>query len=184
MAHSGQYISQDAAIENRSKIDAKLAQESAGKGDNTVHGIPPFTVPRADGTLEASPDIRSNAPRTATARMMRRRQGEMARGDQDGDGDHTNQQGYRDGGDDLPREDGTRSKGRRTGGSSSSGGGGHHHAQQHGIAGSYASGFTSKRPLLQRLRKAAMPTLVGGLFAWYFDAVGVLIYRNDSRIKG
>ncbi|CAO3573591.1 unnamed protein product [Mortierella alpina] len=185
MAQSGQNISHDAAIENRSKIDARLVQESAGKGDNTVHGIPPFTVPRADGTLEASPDIRSNAPRTATARMMRRRQGEMARGDQDGDGDHTNQQGYRDGGDDLPNEHGTSGKAGRTGGSSSSSSGGHHHAQQSGgIAGRYASGFTSKRPLLQRLRKAAMPTLVGGLFAWYFDAVGVLIYRNDPRIKG
>lgn len=31
-------ISQDVAIENRSRIDAKLVQESAGKGDNTVHG--------------------------------------------------------------------------------------------------------------------------------------------------
>ncbi|KAF9283067.1 hypothetical protein BGZ68_005587 [Mortierella alpina] len=173
-------ISQDVAIENRSRIDAKLVQESAGKGDNTVHGIPPFTVPRADGTLEASPDIRSNAPRTATARMMRRRQGEMARGDQDGDGDHTNQQGYRDGSDDHHHEDGTGNKGGRAGGRD-----GHHHGQQNsGLGAAYASGFTSKRPLLQRLRKAAMPTLVGGLFAWYFDAVGVLIYRNDPRIKG
>ncbi|KAG9319604.1 hypothetical protein KVV02_002134 [Mortierella alpina] len=175
MAQSGQNISKDAAIENRSKIDARLAQESAGQGDNTVHGIPPFTVPRADGTLEASPDIRSNAPRTATARMMRRRQGEMTRGDQDGDGDHTNQQGYRDGSNDYQNEDGTGNKGGHQ----------HHHAQQSsGLGGTYASGFTSKRPLLQRLRKAAMPTLVGGLFAWYFDAVGVLIYRNDPRIKG
>ncbi|KAF9945609.1 hypothetical protein BGZ72_001175 [Mortierella alpina] len=113
--------------------------------------------------------------------MMRRRQGEMTRGDQDGDGDHTNQHGYRDGnGDDHP-EDGTGNKGGRTGGS----GGGHHHARQgSGFEGASISGFTTRRPLLQRLRKAVMPTLVGGLFAWYFDAVGVLIYRNDPRIKG
>jgi hypothetical protein len=140
-------------------------------------GIPPFTVPRADGTLEASPDIQGDIPRTATARMMRRRQqqqqeqqqgGQAARGDHDGDGDHTNRQGYRDGRDKDENEDGSNRNARRDG----------------GLTGAYKVGSTTRRPLLQRLRKAFLPTLIGGLIAWWYDAVGILIFRNDSRIKG
>ncbi|KAG0277827.1 hypothetical protein BGZ97_009830, partial [Linnemannia gamsii] len=133
--------------------------------------------PRADGTLEASPDIQGDIPRTATARMMRRRQqqqqeqqqgGQAARGDHDGDGDHTNRQGYRDGRDKDENEDGSNRNARRDG----------------GLTGAYKVGSTTRRPLLQRLRKAFLPTLIGGLIAWWYDAVGILIFRNDSRIKG
>ncbi|KAF9186825.1 hypothetical protein BGZ51_001746 [Haplosporangium sp. Z 767] len=162
-----QPITQTEDLKRRSKIDSTIVQESIGMRNNTVHGIPPFTVPRADGILEASPDIRSNRDGTATARMMRRRQGNTYQGDQDGDGSHTNSQGYRDGND--QNKDGKQ-------GRASSGHG--------GISGAYGSGVTSRRPFLQRLRKAGMPTLIGGLIAWYFDAVGVLVYRNDPRIKG
>ena len=138
-------------------------------------GIPPFTVPRADGTLEASPEIQSdNEPRTATARMMRRRQNEISRGDQDGDGNYTNQQGHRDGrnkNDPSDDHDGSSRTGSDRHGSGSSGSGG-------------LAGYTSRRPFLQRIRKAFMPTIIGGLLGWYYDAINVLIYRTDSRIKG
>ncbi|KAF9340268.1 hypothetical protein BGZ91_002809 [Linnemannia elongata] len=168
-------ISDTSGLDTRAKLDARLVQESGGN-NNTVHGIPPFTVPRADGTLEASPDIQGDIPRTATARMMRRRQqqqeqgGHVARGDHDGDGDQTNLQGYRDGRDKDENEDGLS---------------GNSHGQgRGGLTGAYKVGSTTRRPLLQRVRKAFMPTLIGGLIAWWYDAVGVLIYRNDSRIKG
>ncbi|KAF9911270.1 hypothetical protein EC991_004168 [Linnemannia zychae] len=168
-------ISDTAGLENRARLDADLVQESGGN-NNTVHGIPPFTVPRADGTLEASPDIQGDIPRTATARMMRRRQqqqqqqgGHVARGDHDGDGDQTNMQGYRDGRDKNENDDGSSGN------------------QRHGnraLADAYKTGSTTRRPLLQRVRKAFLPTLVGGLIGWWYDAIGVLIFRNDSRIKG
>ncbi|KAG0372511.1 hypothetical protein BGX24_000152 [Mortierella sp. AD032] len=169
-------ISDTAGLENRAKLDAILVQESGGN-KNTVHGIPPFTVPRADGTLEASPDIQGDIPSTATSRMMRRRQqqqqqqgGHVARGDHDGDGDQTNLQGHRDGRDKNENEDGSNDGSHRSGG--------------RGLAGAYKAGSTTRRPLLQRVRKAFLPTLVGGLIGWWYDAVGVLIFRNDSRIKG
>ncbi|KAF9136451.1 hypothetical protein BG015_003129 [Linnemannia schmuckeri] len=109
--------------------------------------------------------------------MMRRRQlqqqqqqgGHVARGDHDGDGDQTNLQGYRDGHNKNENEDGT---------------GGNRGQERGGLTGAYKVGSTTRRPLLQRVRKAFMPTLIGGLIAWWYDAVGVLIYRNDSRIKG
>ncbi|KAG0268849.1 hypothetical protein BGZ95_002288 [Linnemannia exigua] len=170
-------ISDTAGLENRARLDASLVQESGGN-KNTVHGIPPFTVPRADGTLEASPDIQGDIPSTATSRMMRRRQqqqqqqqgGHVARGDHDGDGDQTNLQGYRDGRDKNENEDGSSD--------------GSHRPGSRGLAGAYKVGSTTRRPLLQRVRKAFLPTLVGGLIGWWYDAVGVLIFRNDSRIKG
>lgn len=108
--------------------------------------------------------------------MMRRRQqqqeqgGHVARGDHDGDGDQTNLQGYRDGRDKDENEDGSSGNSRGQG--------------RGGLTGAYKVGSTTRRPLLQRVRKAFMPTLIGGLIAWWYDAVGVLIYRNDSRIKG
>ncbi|KAG0214167.1 hypothetical protein BGX33_002414 [Mortierella sp. NVP41] len=166
-------ISDTAGLETRARLDARLLQESGGNNNN-VHGIPPFTVPRADGTLEASPEIQGDIPSTVTARMMRRRQqqqqqggGQVARGDHDGDGDQTNMQGYRDGRDKDENKDSSRR--------------GSHRGV---LEGAYKVGSTTRRPLLQRVRKAFLPTLIGGLIAWYYDAVGVLIYRNDSRIKG
>lgn len=113
--------------------------------------------------------------------MMRRRQlqqqqqheqqgGHVARGDHDGDGDQTNLQGYRDGRDKNENEDGSSGYNRGQG--------------RGGLAGAYKVGSTTRRPLLQRVRKAFMPTVIGGLIAWWYDAVGVLIFRNDSRIKG
>jgi len=181
-------------IDTRAVMDAKLEQETQGRGARpTVHGkkrypcrasgvhcttigiinnvirytptitgIPPFTVPRADGTLEASIDIDNGASGGATGRM-RRRQGDVARGDHDGDGNQTNLQGYRDSG-----SSDHSGRGRQFKGSGSSG----------------PSGSTSRRPLLQRLRKAFLPVLIGGLVGWYFDAADVLVYRNDPRIKG
>ncbi|KAF9100410.1 hypothetical protein BGX29_006625 [Mortierella sp. GBA35] len=166
-------ISDTAGLETRARLDARLLQESGGNNNN-VHGIPPFTVPRADGTLEASPEIQGDIPSTVTARMMRRRQqqqqqggGQVARGDHDGDGDQTNMQGYRDG------------RGKNENKDSSQRG-----SHRGVLEGAYKVGSTTRRPLLQRVRKAFLPTLIGGLIAWYYDAVGVLIYRNDSRIKG
>ncbi|KAG0019357.1 hypothetical protein BGZ81_009753 [Podila clonocystis] len=158
-----QPITGTSGLNTRSRLDYKLEQEAQGRGvGKTVHGIPPFTVPRADGTLEASIDIGISASGGATGRM-RRRQGDVARGDHDGDGNQTNLQGYRDSGlsDDSGRE-------RQFKGSGSSG----------------PSGNTSRRPLLQRLRKAFFPVLIGGLAGWYFDAVDVLVYRKNPRIKG
>ncbi|KAG0212168.1 hypothetical protein BGX28_006714 [Mortierella sp. GBA30] len=162
-----QSVSETVALEYHAKLNARLVQESVGTGNTTVHGIPPFTLPRADGTLEASPDIPINVSQTATARMMRRRQGDAFRGDQDGDGNHTNSQGYRDGNDDYDM-----------------GGSKNRENPSRPLSGAYGSGLTTRRPLLQRVRKAIMPALIGGLFAWYFDAVGILVYRNDPRIKG
>ncbi|KAG0313742.1 hypothetical protein BGZ99_008599 [Dissophora globulifera] len=186
---SRQPIANTTGLVARAKIDARLAQESTGKGDHTVHGIPPFTVPRADGTLEASPHISTDAPRTATARMMRRRQNEIVQGgDQDGDGNHTNQQGYRDGhsednggGDNGGDRAGASSQKSRQSQRGKDGGLSEH---QHGPAGKLKSGLATKRPLLQRVRKATLPVAFGALIGWWYDAIDVLIYRNDSRIKG
>ncbi|KAF9537306.1 hypothetical protein EC957_008494 [Mortierella hygrophila] len=169
-----EHITDTSGLDTRAELDARLVRESRGN-NNTVHGIPPFTVPRADGTLEVSPDIQGDIPGTATARMMRRRQqqqqgGHVARGDHDGDGDQTNLQGYRDGRDKNKNEDGSSGDNRSQG--------------KGGLAGAYMVGSATRRPLLQRVRKAFMPTLIGGLIAWWYDAVGVLIYRNDPRIKG
>ncbi|KAI9234950.1 hypothetical protein MVEG_05189 [Podila verticillata NRRL 6337] len=158
-----QSITGTSGLDTRARLDAKLEQETHGRGAGpTVHGIPPFTVPRADGTLEASIDIDNDASGGATGRM-RRRQGDVARGDHDGDGNQTNLQGYRDSGSSDDDVWGRQFKGS-------------------GISG--PSGSTSRRPLLQRLRKAFLPVLIGGLVGWYFDAVDVLVYRNDPRIKG
>ncbi|KAF9111104.1 hypothetical protein BGX27_005394 [Mortierella sp. AM989] len=167
---SKQPITATDGIDTRAKLDNRLAQESVGKGDNTVHGIPPFTVPRADGTLEASKDIYVSVPQTATARM-RRRQGDVAQTDQDGDGNFTNRQGYRDGGGDDSLRSGK-------GGDSSS------KHDPSGLTATLKSGTVTRRSLLQRLRKAVFPTLVGAIVGWYYDAVGVLVFRNDPRIKG
>ncbi|KAF9309688.1 hypothetical protein BG003_009464 [Podila horticola] len=160
-----QPITGTSRLDTRARLDVKLEQEALGRGTGTtVHGIPPFTVPRADGTLEASIDIVSSTSGGgggATGRM-RRRQGEVARGDHDGDGNQTNLQGYRDSG--LSDDSGRR--------------------EFKGSGSSGPSGSTSRRPLLQRLRKAFLPVLIGGLVGWYFDAVDVLVYRKDPRIKG
>ncbi|KAF9920949.1 hypothetical protein BGZ65_010798, partial [Modicella reniformis] len=161
-------LSNASELDAHANLDTQLLQESGGLGNNTVHGIPPFTIPRADGTLEASPDIQADMAdmhTTATARMMRRRQHDVTRGDQDGDGNHTNLLGYRDGQNDEGE-----------GGSSSKHG--------HGLTDALQSGLSVRRPFLQRVRKAITPTLIGGLVAWYFDAVDVLIFRKDPRIKG
>ncbi|KAI8357164.1 hypothetical protein B0O80DRAFT_308198 [Mortierella sp. GBAus27b] len=155
---SRESISHAPGIDIREDLDARLAQESEGFGDNTVHGIPPFTMPCADGTLDA--DIHETLPGTATAKMTRRRQHEIGRSDQDGDGYHTNLQGHRDG------YEGRGAFGNKSGNSR------------------YGHGVATRKPFLYRLRKATIPTLVGALIAWYYDAVGVLIYRNDPRIKG
>ncbi|KAF8963338.1 hypothetical protein BGZ46_001004 [Entomortierella lignicola] len=170
-----QPVTQNAGIETRTKLDTRLAQESAGKGDNTIHGIPPFTLPRADGTLEASIGVHASIPQTATTRM--RRKGEVPWSDQDGDDNHTNQQGYRDAGrgDTDSTNIGTSSG--KQGDSSSK----HDPA---GFAGALKSGTITRKSLLQRLRKAMFPTLLGVLVGWYYDAAGVLIYRSDPRIKG
>ncbi|KAG0063099.1 hypothetical protein BGZ92_006065, partial [Podila epicladia] len=156
-------------LDTRAGLDTQLEQEAQGRGaGNTVHGIPPFTVPRADGTLEASIEIGSSISGGGgggggVTGRMRRRQGDITRGDHDGDGNQTNMQGYRDSGssDDS-------GKGREFKGSGSSG----------------PSGSTSRRPLLQRLRKAFLPVLNGGVIGWYFDVVDVLVFRKDPRIKG
>ncbi|KAF9170466.1 hypothetical protein BGX21_009663 [Mortierella sp. AD011] len=158
---SRQPISQDAELETREKLDVRLAQESTGR-DHTVHGIPPFTVPRADGTLEASSDTYADESQTATARM-RRRQAEIAQSDQDGDGYHTNNQGHRDAGSTDDNSD---------------------NSAYSKIHGSSRSGSITRRPLLLRLRGAMFPTLIGIIVGWYYDAVDVLIFRNDPRIKG
>ncbi|KAF9346721.1 hypothetical protein BGX26_001762 [Mortierella sp. AD094] len=170
---SRQPISQSTGLETRTKLDARLAQESTGKEDNTVHGIPPFTVPRADGTLEASPDTYAHVPQTATVRM-RRRQGEMSQSDQDGDGSHTNFQGYRDAG---SGDDNINSSSTYSGKQGNS-------SPMRNPIGSLKSGSITRRSLLQRLRKAVFPTLIGIVVGWYYDAIGILIYRNDPRIKG
>ncbi|KAF9920951.1 hypothetical protein FBU30_009063 [Linnemannia zychae] len=165
-----EHISDTTGLDTRAKLDARLKQESGGN-TNTVHGIPAFTLPRADGTLESGSDSRGD--RSTTTRTMRRRQQQQeggnheAWGDQDGDGQHTNLQGYRDGRNKNENENGPNANYR-----------------QAGISGAYKVGSTTRRPLLQRVRKAFMPTLIGSLIAWWYDAVGVLIYRNDPRIKG
>ncbi|KAG0302755.1 hypothetical protein BGZ98_007256 [Dissophora globulifera] len=175
---SRQPIANTTGLAARAKIDARLAQESTGKGDHMVH------VPRADGTLEASRHISADAPRTATARMMRRRQNEIVQGgDQDGDGNHTNQQGYRDGHSEDNgggRADANSRKSRQ----SQRGKDGGLPEHQHGPTGKLKSGLVTKRPLLQRVRKATLPVAFGALIGWWYDAIDVLIYRNDSRIKG
>ncbi|KAF8924347.1 hypothetical protein EDD21DRAFT_367798 [Dissophora ornata] len=173
--YTRQRIPSAADLEARANIDARLVQES---GDHTVHGIPPFTVPRADGTLER-PDNQANAPGTATARMMRRRQNEGLHSDQDGDGSYTNRKGYRDGHGSDNDHDGSQDKNRN-----SKGWGVGLAENQHGLAGQLKSGFTARTPLFRRVRRAVMTTPFGVLIAWYYDAVGVLIYRNDPRIKG
>jgi hypothetical protein len=122
----------------------------------SIVGIPPFTIPRADGTLEA--DIQENSSGTATTRMMRRRQNEIARSDQDGDGHHTNLQGYRDG---------NETKG-----------------HDRGLVGNLHSDLPKKKTLLQKIRRVAITNSIAALLGWHFDVVGVLIYRNDPRIKG
>ncbi|KAG0231991.1 hypothetical protein BGX31_005310 [Mortierella sp. GBA43] len=141
---SRESISHAPGIDIREDLDARLAQESEGFGDNTVHDA----------------DIHETLPGTATAKMTRRRQHEIGRSDQDGDGYHTNLQGHRDG------YEGRGAFGNKSGNSR------------------YGHGVATRKPFLYRLRKATIPTLVGALIAWYYDAVGVLIYRNDPRIKG
>ncbi|KAF9410529.1 hypothetical protein BGZ94_001620, partial [Podila epigama] len=158
-----QPITTTSRLEERAKIDAQLQEESHGKGTGaTVHGIPPFTVPRADGTLEANAGTR-DITLDGTSGKMRRRQGDVARGDHDGDGNQTNLQGYRDS---HGSRDGRTGEQRKSGGNSG------------------PSGYSTRRPLLQRLRKAFMPILIGGLIAWYYDAVNILVFRTDPRIKG
>ncbi|ORZ28733.1 hypothetical protein BCR41DRAFT_3694 [Lobosporangium transversale] len=45
--------------------------------------------------------------------------------------------------------------------------------------------FTHSRyPAQTRVRKAFIPTILGLLIGWYYDAVDVLIYRRDPRIRG
>ncbi|KAG0361210.1 hypothetical protein BGZ54_009171 [Gamsiella multidivaricata] len=109
---------------------------------------------------------------------MRRRQNEALRSDQDGDGNYTNHQGYRDGQNDNDGDGSGENLPGRGDHSSSN------HGHQHGLSGKLKAGVATRRPFLQRLRKAAMPTLFGALIGWYYDAVDVLVYRNDPRIKG
>lgn len=96
--------------------------------------------------------------------MMRRRQNEIARSDQDGDGHHTNLQGYRDG---------NGAKG---------GQGSDRHDRE--LVGNLHSGSPRKKTFLQKLQRVAITSSVAALLGWYYDVVGVLIYRNDPRVKG
>ncbi|KAF9433035.1 hypothetical protein BGZ76_009972 [Entomortierella beljakovae] len=157
-----QPISDAAEMETRSELDARLIQESAGKGDTTIHGVPPFTMPMADGTLRASSNI--GWSETGNITGMRKRQGEIARSDQDGDGNHTNLNGYRDPGSDR-RTDGNDGRSQRK-------------------TGALSSGSVTRKSFLQRVRKGFFPILLGIAVGWYYDAIEVLIFRRDPRIKG
>ncbi|KAI1319521.1 hypothetical protein EDD11_003791 [Mortierella claussenii] len=118
--------------------------------------------------------------------MMRRRQDkhqqdQLSRSDLDGDGYYTNNQGYRDGTDEGAHGTFTGSDKQE---GTDSGDSNPHSRHPKGLTASLKSGVATRRPLLQRLRKAFMPTLVGVLLGWWYDATDVLIYRKDSRIKG
>ncbi|KAF9161987.1 hypothetical protein DFQ26_003969 [Actinomortierella ambigua] len=161
-------ISGAEGMEAYARINARLEQESKQSGVSPVHHVVPFTVPREDGTLEASPSMQASqatgganmASATGsegTTRRIRQRpqQGAGGVGGED-------QGQYHD-----PQEQAQRRERQHMG----------------AATGGHRTGTATKRSFTQRLQRALLPTILGSLWLYWFDAFNVLVFRTDPRIK-